>query len=91
MRIGLIAIAAFALTACGGEKAPHPYPPAAEAHFFSACPADSAVCVCTWDAIKREVTHEEYEAALARFRETGLMEPRITRARTKCIEQNREG
>jgi hypothetical protein len=91
MRLGLIAAAALALTACGGEREPHPYPQAAQAHFFSACPRDSAVCVCTWDAITRAVTHEDYEAALARFRETGLMEPRITRARTRCIEQHSEG
>jgi hypothetical protein len=36
------------------------------------------------------MTHDEYEAALARFRETGLMEPKVTRARTQCIERHSE-
>jgi hypothetical protein len=90
MMKGLIALAgALALTACG-PSAPNPYPEAARARFEVSCPSDSAVCVCTWDAITRAVTYEEYEAALARFRETGLMEPRITRARTQCIERHRE-
>lgn len=89
MRLALAAAAALALTACG-EQPPHPYPTSAQARFHASCPPASAVCVCTWDAITRSVTHEEYEAALTRFRETGLMDPRITRARTRCIERNRE-
>jgi hypothetical protein len=32
------------------------------------------------------MTAEEYDAALARFRETGLMDTHITRARTQCVE-----
>jgi hypothetical protein len=36
------------------------------------------------------LTYEEYEAALARFREEGLMDPRVTRARTGCIERHAE-
>ncbi len=90
MRLALAAAAALALTACG-EREPYPYPAAAQARFEASCPRESAVCVCTWDAITRSVTHEEYEAALARFRETGLMEPKITRARARCIERHREG
>jgi predicted small lipoprotein YifL len=90
MRLALAAAAALALTACG-ERAPHPYPASAQAHFAQSCPPESAVCTCTWDEITRSVTYEDYEAALAHFRETGLMEPRITRARTKCIERNPGG
>jgi len=90
MRRALFALSAgLAITACS-ERAPHPYPDAARARFEASCPAESAVCVCTWDKITRTVTYEEYEAALQRFRETGLMEPRITRARTQCIERHRE-
>lgn len=86
MRLELVVLAALALAACGGgPKEPHPYPPAAQAQFYANCPADNPQCVCTWDAITRAVTHEEYEAALARFREQGLMDPRITRARTGCV------
>lgn len=89
MMKGLIALAgaALMLTACG-ESAPNPYPEAARARFEVSCPSDSEVCTCTWDRITRTVTYEEYEAALTRFRETGLMEPRITRARTQCIERH---
>lgn len=90
MRWALFALgAALMVTGCG-EAPPNPYPEAARARFEASCPADSAVCVCTWDRITRTVTYEEYEAALQRFRETGLMEPRITRARTQCIETHRE-
>lgn len=78
------------LAACSGEHAPYPYPQSAHERFAMSCPEDSAVCRCTWDKITRTVTYEDYEAALARFRETGLMEPSITRARTQCIEHNRE-
>jgi hypothetical protein len=77
------------LSACGAG-APHPYPAEARTHFERSCPPESAVCACTWDRITRTVTHEDYEAALARFREDGLMDPRITRARTYCIEHNPE-
>lgn len=80
----------LSLAACGGESAPNPYPESARMRFEASCPPASAVCTCTWDRITRTVTHEEYEAALARFSETGLMEPRITRARTQCLERHRE-
>ncbi|MEZ5956672.1 MAG: hypothetical protein R3C27_05605 [Hyphomonadaceae bacterium] len=83
-------IGAIALVACGGESPPNPYPQSAHDRFSMSCPPESAVCVCTWDKITRTVTYEEYEAALARFRETGQMEPRITRARTQCIERHSE-
>jgi hypothetical protein len=86
---GLIALAAVLLAACG-EAAPNPYPESAKARFEASCPSASAVCRCTWDKLTRTLTYDEYEAALARFRETGLMEPRVTRARTHCVERNRE-
>ena len=91
MRRGLSALCGtVVLTACG-PSAPNPYPEAARARFETSCPSASAVCTCTWDQVTRTLTHEEYEAALARFRETGNMDPRITRARTKCIERHPDG
>ena len=80
---------ALGLAACG-PSAPHPYPPEAKTHFEQSCPPESAVCACTWENIIRAVPYEEYEAALARFREAGAMDPRITRARTVCLEQSPE-
>jgi hypothetical protein len=88
---GLIALCGAAVLAACGQSAPNVYPEEARAHFETSCPSESAVCTCTWEEITRTVTYEEYDAALARFRETGLMEPRITRARTKCIERHPEG
>jgi hypothetical protein len=94
MRRALIALSGAALigalAACG-EHAVNPYPEAARARFEMSCPSDSPVCACTWDKITRDLTYEEYDAALARFRETGNMEPRVTHARTYCIEHNRNG
>jgi hypothetical protein len=91
MRWGVLALfGAMILAACGGESAPHPYPQSALERFQMSCPPASAVCTCTWDRITRTLTHEEYEAALERFRESGLMEPRITRARAQCLERHRE-
>lgn len=81
---------ALALSACG-QGAPHPYPAEAKTRFDASCPPESAVCTCTWEAITRTVPYDEYQAALERFRETGNMEPRITRARTTCIEHHPEG
>jgi hypothetical protein len=81
-------IAVLGLVACGGEPAPNPYPAEAKARFEQSCPPESAVCVCTWDTISRTVTYEEYETSLAAFRETGLMDTRITRARTHCLERH---
>jgi hypothetical protein len=86
MRKGFIAIAALTLSACG-EREPYPYPAAAQARFEASCPSASAVCRCTWDKLTRTMPYEEYEAALARFRTEGLMDPRVTRARTHCIER----
>lgn len=84
------AVIALGLAACGqgAGGAPNEYPAEALAHFSQSCPPESAVCTCTWDRLTRTLTYEEYEAALARFRTEGLMDPRVTRARTQCIEQN---
>jgi hypothetical protein len=89
MRRALIALVAIGLAGCG-EAAPNPYPEVAQARFEASCPSENAVCTCTWDKLTRTMTYEEYEAALTRFRETGLMEPRVTRARTACVERHRE-
>ncbi|HRE44704.1 MAG TPA: hypothetical protein PKY87_12120 [Terricaulis sp.] len=83
MRIELIAFAALALTACG-EKEPHPYPDGARAQFGQICTVDPSACDCMWDEITRTVPYDEYRLALARFETEGLMDPRITRARTRC-------
>jgi len=89
MRRGLIALSGASILWACGQAAPHPYPESARMSFEASCPPNSAVCACTWDRITRTMTHEEYEAALERFREDGLMEPRITRARTQCLERHR--
>jgi hypothetical protein len=91
MQRGLIALVALGLAACGqAQGEPNIYPQAAQAQFEASCPSENAVCTCTWDKLTRTLTYEEYEAALTRFRETGLMEPRVTRARTACVERHRE-
>ena len=90
MRWAFAALLGATILADCGEHAQYPYPQSAHERFSMSCPPESAVCTCTWDKITRTITYEDYEAALARFRETGLMEPSITRARTQCIERNRE-
>ena len=90
MRLSLIAIAAGVLLSSCGQPAANVYPEAARARFEASCPSESPVCTCTWDRLTRTLTYDEYEAALQRFRETGLMEPEVTRARTQCIERHRE-
>jgi hypothetical protein len=76
------------LAACGHSE-PNPYPARARTQFEATCPLQDPVCACTWDQITRRISYEEYEAALGRYREEGLMDPRITRARTRCLERNR--
>ncbi|MGD9966590.1 MAG: hypothetical protein AB7T59_08735 [Hyphomonadaceae bacterium] len=91
MRLALAAlVGAILLTACGGQREPNVFPESAHERFNMSCPQESAACVCTWDRITRALTYEEYEAALARFSETGLMDTRITRAKTQCLERHRE-
>jgi predicted small lipoprotein YifL len=85
------AIAVLLSVAACGQSAPHPYPAEAKTRFDQSCPPDSAVCTCTWDGITRSVAYEDYEAALQHFRETGNMDPRITRARTSCLERHPGG
>ena len=88
---GIVALVAIGLAGCGqAQSEPHVYPQSAQVEFEASCPSENAVCSCTWDKLTRTLTYEEYEAALARFRETGLMEPRVTRARTACVERHRE-
>lgn len=83
----MILAAALALAACG-QGAANVYPAEAKAAFEQSCPPQSAVCACTWDGITRAMTYEEYQAALERFRNEGLMEPRVTSARTHCLERH---
>lgn len=78
---------ALSLAACG-QSAPHDYPAAARARFEQSCPPESDVCRCTWDRLTRTIPYEEYDAALARFRDEGLMDPRVSRARTHCLERH---
>ncbi|MGE0044431.1 MAG: hypothetical protein AB7J28_02175 [Hyphomonadaceae bacterium] len=86
MRI-LISLMALALVSCGQGQA-HPYPEAAHAEFNRSCPPSDAVCACTWESLTHRLAYEEYDAAMRRFRSEGLMDPRITRARTECIERS---
>jgi predicted small lipoprotein YifL len=90
MRRALLALIGLVALAACGERPPNEFPQSAHERFNMSCPPESAACVCTWDKIIRTVTYQEYEAALARFRETGLMDPRITRAKTQCLERHRE-
>ncbi|MES1200135.1 MAG: hypothetical protein ABUS57_01645 [Pseudomonadota bacterium] len=85
MRVLLAALALFSLSAC--QAAPHDFPASAKAEFNRGCPSSDSVCECTWDELTRAMTYEDYQAAVDRFRREGLMDPRITRARTHCIER----
>jgi len=87
MRRGLPALCGFLFLAACGAHAPNAYPAAAHAQFEASCPPSSKVCVCTWDEITRAMTYDEYQAALERYNTRGLMDPRITHARTVCLER----
>lgn len=78
---------AIVLSSCG-ERAPYPYPERAHAQFVASCPVESAACVCTWEKITHTMPYEEYEDALATLRETGIMDTRLTRVRTQCLERH---
>lgn len=80
-----VSIAALLVSACGPGAA-HDYPQSAHARFSATCPASDPVCECTWDKITRQMTYEQYQAALARFRSEGLMDTHVTHARTQCVE-----
>jgi hypothetical protein len=87
MRRGFFALCgAIVLTACG-QPAPNPYPAEAQSQFEASCPPSSKVCACTWDQITRAMKYEDYQAALERYNSRGLMDPRITHARTVCLER----
>lgn len=89
MRAAVFAlVGGLSLAACT-QGEPHPYPQAAQTRFEASCPRENPVCACTWDNITRALPYDDYEGALARFEETGNMDPRITRARTRCIERQR--
>lgn len=78
---------AFALGSCG-PRAANEFPATARAQFDRSCPAGEPMCECTWDQLTRTMTHEEYVSALDRYRTEGLMDPRVTRARTHCLERH---
>jgi hypothetical protein len=80
-------LAAVGLAACGSATR-HEYPESARTQFNTTCPAGDAVCDCTWDKLTRTVPYEDYEAALERFAKEGLMDPRVARARTECLERH---
>lgn len=86
MRLLLLALLA---PLCACEGAPHDYPARTAAAFHRTCPAGDPVCDCTWDKITRAMPAEEYDAALARFQREGLMDPRVTHARTECLDRAR--
>jgi hypothetical protein len=91
MRRLLTALSGAALLGACGEGAPHDFPSSARAQFGATCPASDPVCACTWDKITREMTYEQYQEAVARFRREGLMDHHITHARTLCVEQHPHG
>ena len=78
MRWALAALLGLGVLAACGERAPNVYPQSAHERFNMSCPPESAACVCTWDKITRTLTYDEYEAALARFRETGATRVRFS-------------
>ena len=87
LRIIALVFVSLSVSACGRSE-PYDYPASAQARFEQSCPPESAVCACTWDRLTRTVPFDEYEAALTRFRDEGLMDPRITQARTYCLERH---
>ena len=82
----LAATLAAGVAACAQEA--NPYPDTLRARFAATCALSDPLCACTWDQITRTLTADEYQAALARFRHDGLMDPRITHARTYCVEHH---
>jgi hypothetical protein len=87
MRGAFVAICAAAVLAGCGQHEAYDYPAPARAQFEASCPPSSKVCACTWDQITRSMTYEDYQAALTRYNERGLMDPRVTHARTVCLER----
>jgi predicted small lipoprotein YifL len=81
----LILSAALVLAACG-PAAPHEYPPDARAQFAEGCPTGKPECDCMWDRITRTMTADEFDVAMSRYKEKGLMDPKLTTARLECRE-----
>jgi len=82
--IGALLLAAM-LGGCG-PKAAHAFPPEARAKFGEGCPVGDPKCDCMWEHIVRDMTPEQFDAAMARFNEKGLMDPKLTTARLECRE-----
>jgi hypothetical protein len=76
--------AAAVQSACAPAPA-HDYPDNVRAQFAQSCPLEDAVCACSWEKITRTMTAEEFEAATERYQVEGLVDPRLTKARTACI------
>jgi hypothetical protein len=81
---GLLSLTMLLLAGCGA--APNEFPESARATFAKSCPVGEPKCDCAWDKITRSMTHPEYEAAMERFAREGLMDPRLTAARTECLD-----
>lgn len=79
------ALLAGVLAAACAAGEPNPYPASAQARFNATCPGQDTLCACTWDKLTRSMTYQEYEAAMERYRAEGLMDPKVTRARTACL------
>jgi hypothetical protein len=73
------------LVACGAPPA-REFPPEARARFAEGCPTGKPECDCMWDKITRTMTLEDFDAAMSRFSEEGLMDPKLTNARLECRE-----
>jgi predicted small lipoprotein YifL len=80
-----VLVLAVLLAACG-PKAAHEFPPEARAKFAEGCATGDPKCDCMWERITRTMTPEEFDAAMARYKEKGLMEPELTAARLECRE-----
>ena len=81
----VLSVAGFVLAGCG-EKPANDYPSAARAVFAKSCPTGTPKCDCAWGKITHTMTYPEYEAAMERFGTEGLMDPRLTVARTACLD-----
>lgn len=76
----------FALALLGACSAPpaRQFPPEARESFAAGCPTGKPECDCMWDRITRTMTLEEFDSAMSRFTERGLMDPKLTKARLEC-------
>ena len=83
MRCAILAL--LLMVGCGAKPA-NEFPDSAHAVFARSCPAGEPKCDCAWDKITHTMTDPEYEAAMERFAQEGLMDPRLTAARAACID-----